>query len=216
MNTTLKLNQIILWTMIVLPFLYLAYLWGQLPEIVPVHWNVKGKADGFGPKISLLFVALLPLFVFGVLRVAQKIDPKQNLKSIRAKMPAIELIVTGFMSAISLFAIYSALKSDSPMSFLILLFGMFFVLLGNYMQTILPNYFIGIRTPWTLQNDLVWKKTHRFTGRLWMLGGALVVLGSLINVSLVTQKFFLPLLLILVLVPIFYSYWIYREMEHST
>ena len=213
MNTTIKMKQVILSVMVALPFLYLTYLWGQLPEIVPIHWNAAGKADGFGGKISLLFIAALPLFIIGILRIAQKIDPKQNLKRIRGKMPTIELIVTGFISAISLYAIFSALRSTSSISFLMLLFGMFFMILGNYMQTIRPNYFIGIRTPWTLQNDEVWKITHRFTGRLWMLGGALIVIFSLVNVGWAASTILLPLLLSMAFIPMLYSYWVYRKID---
>jgi uncharacterized membrane protein len=80
-------------------------------------------------------------------------------------------------------------------------------MLGNYFQTVRPNYFIGIRTPWTLENEQTWKKTHRLGGRLWMAGGILIVFISFIirsnNALAIT---FAIILSVMVIVPIVYSY----------
>ena len=199
--------------MVIIPFVILAVVWTQLPESVPIHWDAAGKADGYGAKSSLLWLAALPLFIVAVFFFIKKVDPKQKLQQMGKKIDALELILTGLMLAIAVFGIYSSVKQESSMPSLAIIFGVFFVLLGNYAQTIQPNYFLGVRTPWTLENDDVWKETHRFAGRLWMLGGGLLVIFSLVNLEWATSQFFLPLALILALAPVFYSYWVYRKVK---
>jgi len=90
---------------------------------------------------------------------------------------------------------------------LIALIGALYAILGNYFQTLKPNYFIGIRTPWTLENEQIWKKTHRLAGRLWIAGGLLtIIISFLINSNLVLVIFFGIITTIIVLVPIVFSY----------
>ena len=90
--------------------------------------------------------------------------------------------------------------------------GLLFIMMGNYFQTVRPNYFVGIRTPWTLENEQVWKKTHRLGGRIWVAGGiSIVLLGLLINSVTAMLICFFGLILIMVLVPVVYSYMEFRK-----
>jgi len=113
------------------------------------------------------------------------------------------------------FILYSAKTQslfgpDSP----IILIGLLFTIIGNYMPSIKPNYFIGIRTPWTLENEMVWTKTHQLAGKLWFPAGLIVILLSLtIRDHQLMHVIFLSITAIIALVPIVYSYIIFKKSQ---
>jgi len=82
---------------------------------------------------------------------------------------------------------------------------------GNYFQTIKPNYFIGIRTPWTLESPEVWKKTHRLGGQIWFVGGLVIAVCSMLIPSVYSMKIVIASFLILALIPVIYSYLYFRD-----
>ncbi len=117
-------------------------------------------------------------------------------------------MLTFFFSLLATYLIYiSNSGSLKNPNLLFCLIGALLAMLGNYFQTVRPNYFIGIRTPWTLESELIWKKTHRLSGRLWMVGGVLITFISLIlnnkNVLAIT---FGIILSVLIIVPVVYSF----------
>lgn len=144
----------------VLPFLYLAFIWNQLPASVPLHWNLSGEADRYGSKNELtLMVALLPLLPYTIMTLAPKMDPKQKLHKMGGKFFSLKLCLTCAMSALTIYILYITKKSSIPNpNFIFLLVGILYAIIGNFLKTVRPNYFIGIKTPWTLENDIIWKK----------------------------------------------------------
>ncbi|WP_111710064.1 SdpI family protein [Lutibacter citreus] len=204
-------------TIVLLPFFYLAYIWNQLPEKVPMHWNIKGEIDRYGEKIELIIIPiLLPLLVYIIFLVVPKIDPKNKLNKMGNKLQTIKILLTTFMSILALFIIYSVKnQSFANQNYIILLIGVLYIILGNYFKTIKANYFIGIRTPWTLENETVWKKTHKLGGKLWFVGGIIVVLTSLILDKDPNVTVFLIITGIITIIPIVYSYIIFKNgIEH--
>lgn len=140
-----------------------------MPQVVPIHWNIKGEIDGYANKgMLLLLPILLPLLVYIIFLIIPMIDPKNKLSQMGNKFQNIKVLVTVFMSVLALFIIYSA-KSQSLTNpnYVILGIGVLFIILGNYFKTIKPNYFLGIRTPWTLEDETVWKETH-MAGIMWL------------------------------------------------
>ena len=130
-----------------------------------------------------------------------------------SKYFSFRLILTIFFSILSVYLIYVTKEGslENP-NILVSLIGLLFIMMGNYFQTVRPNYFVGIRTPWTLENEQVWKKTHRLGGRIWVAGGAIIVLlGLLINSVTAMLICFFGLILIMVLVPVVYSYMDFRK-----
>ncbi len=96
-----------------LPFIYLAYIWNDLPEKVPMHWNIKGEIDRYGDKSELILIPiLLPLLVYVIFLVVPKIDPKNKLNKMGNKLQTIKFLLTTFMSILALFIIYTA-KNES-------------------------------------------------------------------------------------------------------
>lgn len=193
---------------VLLPFIYLAYIWNQLPEKVPVHWNSLGEIDRYGEKIELLLIPiLLPLLVYVIFLIVPRIDPKNKLHQMGNKLQAIKTLMVVLMSVLALFILYSAKhQSFNNPNYMVLLIGVLYIVLGNYFKTIKPNYFIGIRTPWTLENETVWKDTHRLGGKMWFIGGIIVVLSSLMLDHKQNFTLFLIITTILALVPVVYSY----------
>ena len=198
---------------VLLPFLYLAYIWNQLPEKVPVHWNVKGEIDRYGDKIELMLIPiLLPLLIYVIFLVVPRIDPKKKLNKMGNKLQTLKVLMTTFMSILALFIIYSAKnQSFDNSNYLVISIGILYIILGNYFKTIKANYFIGIRTPWTLESESVWKETHKLGGKLWFIGGIIVVISSFILEKQLNFRVFLIITTIIAIVPIVYSYLLFRK-----
>lgn len=198
---------------VLLPFIYLAYIWNELPSKVPMHWNIKGEIDRYGDKTELLIIPfLLPLLVYLIFLVVPKIDPKNKLNKMGGKLQTIKFLLTTFMSILALFIIYTAKnQSFTNPNYIVLIIGVLFIILGNYFKTIKPNYFIGIRTPWTLENETVWKKTHKLGGKMWFIGGILIVILSLILSKSLNFTIFMIITGVITIIPIAYSYLIYKN-----
>ena len=192
-----------------MPFIYLATIYNSLPQEVPIHFNWKGEADDWADKTMLfLLPAGLCLFIYFLMLIVPAIDPKKKIQQMGSKYFDLRLILTIFISILSLYLLYVTKEGsiENP-NIMVSLIGFLFLLLGNYFQTVRPNYFVGIRTPWTLENEQVWKKTHSLGGKIWVAGGVCIVfLGFLVNNITVMLIVFFSLVLIMIMIPIIYSY----------
>jgi uncharacterized membrane protein len=187
----------------------------RLPDKVPVHWNAAGEIDGWGSAFQgaflfpLMMAAILILLVF-----LPKVDPKKKNYSRMSKPYTIIVLVTMlFFMLIHFGSLGTALGYfNSFPSFIQLGVGALFVIIGNYMGKLKHNYFAGIKTPWTLANEQVWYKTHRMAGPLWVIGGLIFMAASFLpsQFLIVTVMIVIAVLLI---VPIGYSYWIFKRLN---
>jgi uncharacterized membrane protein len=157
------------------------WLYGALPNAVPIHWNAAGHADGFMAKPWGAFV--LPLTTLGtylLLRVLPAVSPKGfRMDSFIGVYNVIVVAVVGFLLAITIASLLAA--SGVPLATRRLIplgLGVLIVILGNYMGKLKKNFFVGIRTPWTLANDEVWARTHRFGGKLFVAAGIASMIGA--------------------------------------
>jgi uncharacterized membrane protein len=206
-------KEIPLIVIVLLPFIYLAYIWNQLPEKVPIHWNIRGEIDRYGEKIELLLIPfLLPFLMYIIFLVIPKIDPKNKLNKMGKKLKTLKVLMTTFMSILALFIIYSIKNQNfTNPNYIVFFIGVLYIILGNYFKTIKANYFIGIRTPWTLENESVWKETHKLSGKMWFVGGIIVVLSSLILDKQPNFTLFLIITGIITIIPIVYSCILFRK-----
>jgi len=215
MNKLIK--EVILWVIILLPIIYLWRMWGELPQSVPTHFNIKGEADDWSDRTFLIYIpCMLGICIYLLFLIIPKIDPKNKIGQMGDKFYMIRFITTVFICALSLYVLNLSKTGDvQGTNFIMLLTGAFFAGLGNYMQTVRPNYFVGIRTPWTLENEEVWKSTHKLGGKLWMAGGLLiVVLSLLIHNQRLLQSMFLGIVLgVMAIVPIVYSYMEFKRIK---
>lgn len=196
---------------ILLPMLIGLLIWDKLPHQIATHWGADGSADGFSGKAFAVFVIpLIFLLLQWICVFFTKLD-KQNreqspkvISMVLWIIPLISLLVCSFTYAI---ALGSEVRIDL---FVRILLGLMFLLLGNYMPKCKQNNTIGIKVPWTLHNEENWYHTHRFAGRLWVCGGILLI--ATLFVPLMTfVGFFIPIILILALAPMLYSYLYYRK-----
>lgn len=202
---------------VLLPFIYLAYVWNDLPERVPMHYNIKGEIDRYGDKSELLIIPfIMPVLIYIIFLVVPKIDPKNKLQQMGNKFQTIKVLLTTFMSVLALYIIYSTKNASlSNPNYILFFIGALYVILGNYFKTIKANYFIGIKTPWTLENETVWKDTHKLGGKLWFAGGLIIILGCLILNPKTNFIFFMTITLIISVIPVVYSYKRFKQVSQA-
>lgn len=200
-----------------LPGIAALLVYNRLPEQLATHFNFNGQADGYMPKLSgVLLLSLIGGAVPILFKVISKIDPKRdNYAKFQRAFEAIRLIATLFFSGIGLLTILYNLGYDTMrFSFVSAGLGVLFIVMGNYMGQIRANYTLGIRTPWTLANEHVWRQTHRFAGPLWVVCGLLLVAGAFFSGKWV-PVFQLISIAVMVIVPLVYSFLLYRKIQKS-
>jgi uncharacterized membrane protein len=196
-------------------FALVALLYGRMPQVVPTHWNVHGVADGFMPKPLGPFV--LPLLAAGtlalliVLRVA---SPKGwSVERFARTYGVLTAVISGFLLVLT--ALTSAAAIGLPVDVALvtcLATGVLLVVLGNYMGKLRRNFFIGIRTPWTLANPEVGYRTHRLGGKLFVAAGVITLGAALTGYGIQTL---LVTVISTSLVAVVYSYRVYRAVEQE-
>lgn len=207
MKTIMKEFSILV--LLLIPYVYLATIWSSLPETVPTHFGISGEADDWHHKTFLLYMpGAILIGIYLLFLVLPKIDPKKKIEQMGNNYFTFRFILFLFLALLNVYVLNKTQdgKLESPNMMLALLGG-FFAAMGNYFQTIRPNYFMGLRTPWTLESETVWKKTHRLGGRLWMAGGILIILLSfIISNNLVFAITFGSIIAVMVTVPVVFSY----------
>lgn len=162
---------------ILLPMIWGLIIWKQLPNQISIHFNLAGQANNFQSKPLAVFglpLFLLLVHLFVIFVTAR--DPKNQ--TMNKKMGKVIYWLTPIVSVSVFYLIYSkALGSTTNPSIVVsALLGLIFVMMGNYMPKLKVNHTVGIRLPWTLQSEDNWHKTHRLAGKLWVLGGLILLL----------------------------------------
>jgi uncharacterized membrane protein len=210
---TTKSTSIIALVLIALALLAGAILWNQLPDQMASHWNVNDQVDGTMPKFWGVF--MMPLITLGMLAlflVLPNIDPlKANIAQFRESFNLFIVLIVAFMLYIhGLTLAWSLGYQDFKMSAAMLPFmGVLFIAIGFMLRKAKRNFFIGIRTPWTLSSDSVWDKIHQLGSVLFMASGAFTIIGGFFGGMTAFWLMFVPLIgssLFLVI----YSYVLYR------
>jgi len=201
--------------MILILFVAGFYFYSVFPEQVPVHWNAQGVVDNYGSKFVGAFLApLLAVGVYLLFVALPLIDPKKDrYKDFSKTYHLFKNLILMYLVYIFFISSLNAVGVNIPVEFAIPVgVGVLFVLLGNYMGKIKPNWFMGIRTPWTLSSEDVWNKTHRFGGKVFVVGG--LVIASLGFWPVFMR---IPVLMIVVLavviLTVIYSYIVYKKKK---
>ena len=193
-----------------LPILAGLLLWDQLPEQLPIHWNINGEVDRWGSKPAVVLgMPVLLMALNWICAFVSAQDPKR--KNFSPKTLALILwICPGLSLFIAAFTYTSALEHPLNMEILLpLVIGLLFCAIGNLLPKCRQSYTLGIRLPWTLASEENWNKTHRFAGKLWVLAGLLIMVTSFLGIL-----WLLPGVLILALgATTLYSWLYYRKHE---
>ena len=206
----------ILWIILLIPITVLAVMWSKMPERVPLHWNLYGEIDRWGDRSTLIYFNLgFPLFTYVLLLLIPRFDPKKKIRLMGPKFDQLRMIIQLICTGVLIMVTYASASAELVSTrLLFMVLGLSLLLLGNFLKTVKPNFFIGIRTPWTLLNDQVWEQTHRFGGYLWFGGGLLLIFLNLIALNpFLTWVSSLVVLSVMVVIPIIYSFILYRKTK---
>lgn len=211
-NERLMLN--LMWAFIGLSFIVTWVAFNSLPALIPMHWNIHGEIDSWYPKFPWAF--LLPVMgvvIAALVTVLPKIDPRrENYEKFRIQFIYIRLSLVIFFVIMQMVILASSLganflRVDTVVKFMV---GILFVVLGNVMPKIKNNFFVGIKTPWTLTNNTVWAKTHRHGGFVWFIIGMLMSVLAFIPGTRSAAAYFI-LVAIAAIEPIVYSWLQYKR-----
>lgn len=189
----------------------------KLPPTVVTHWNLSGTPDGYSSRFWALAIIPVVMVVMTIIfNVLPKIDPRhENYAKFLSSYWLIANAVIVFLLVAHGLVIAAgmgfAVKIDRLMPLGI---GLMFVFLGNYITRVEPNWFIGIRTPWTLSSDTVWRRTHRTGGLLMVLGGLVLAISAFMPRPVFLVLFVVTALLVGV-IPIVQSYILWKREQHG-
>lgn len=197
-----------------LPILLGVLLWSKLPDLVPMHWGINGEVDGWESKTRAVF--FMPCFCAAMqlfLLVMTSIDPRKKAIHRKPMMVVIWLIpVLSLVMNVAVYLIALGFKVNMVEIILILL-GVFFVLIGNYMPKLKKNYTVGIKVPWALNSEENWIRTHRFGGKVYVVTGIVCIISGLL-VNLIGENVTFVVIMVVIFGGSFltmgYSYWLYK------
>jgi uncharacterized membrane protein len=199
-----------------IPFIYAAYLYPSLPEIIPTHFNIKGEADGFGGKDSIYLgpsiMGVVSLFTYFFLTYIKKIDPKRSEQMEDGLFQKFGFFTVLFLTALSMVILYTTTHQGISIEKLLFpMMGLAFAGMGLYMPKIKQNYFAGFKLPWTLDNEDNWNATHKIAGKVWLYGGVIQFFAGLVFSSVASFVIFFIAMVVMVLVPTIYSYRMFKN-----
>ncbi len=211
------------WTITVLAFLGQGYVYlfrhDLIPvDPVPIHWDIYGKADGFVPREDLFwYLMLTPLVMLGFILltyVLPWLSPKHFEVDLNRRLYFyVMFLVVLMMGAMGGVITLIYLRPETNfLRWFLAVFSVFFILLGNVLGKIPRNFWIGVRTPWTLANQTVWVKTHRLSAWLFVTLGILGLLAAFADLPFWV---FIVLIASSALIPVIYSLVLYKQLQAS-
>lgn len=213
----MKISKIITLTIILLSFLVGFYFYSQMPERMASHWNIRGEVDDYLPKFwGLFLMPIISLVMFLLFLFIPQIDPlKANIKKFRKYFDVFVMLIILFLFYIYLLSILWNIGWRFDIGRLMVpALGLLFYYCGILVENAKMNWFIGIRTPWTMSNEKVWEKTHKVGGKLFKIAGVIAFLGVFLP-AYAFSLVFIPVFCVTIYTVI-YSYLEYKkEKKHE-
>lgn len=187
-------------------------VFSSLPEQIPAHWNVHGTVDRFAPKLTVFIFPGIIFLITILFQFMRRTDPNSdNYDKFQREYHRYTFVIGLVFFAVQIMTIAAAFRMDFNVNLIFCLgIGSLFIFIGNLLPKTKHNYFIGIRTPWTLADEQNWFRTHRLAGKIWVLGGLIVALAALAPESFQVPVF-LTILAVMVVTPFVYSYTEFRK-----
>lgn len=196
--------------LLLIPFIIGFLVYKDMPDMMPSHFNLEGVPDEYKPKVFVLFGLpgiILGIYIFSY--VITNLDPRRKYQGEKA-MSAVLLIIPIISIVTTVLSIFSVQGKKADVNFwLPMIMFIMFIFIGNYLPKTKRNYTVGIKLPWTLDSDYVWDKTHKFGGKVLVIGGIIGLVTSLLGGPGIIQ---MVLLFVVILIPIFYSFYVYKTM----
>ncbi|MCR4400410.1 MAG: SdpI family protein [Syntrophomonadaceae bacterium] len=192
-------------------------LWAHphLPEQVPSHWNLRGEVDAYAPRaFGAFFIPGMALGLYVLMLVLPLVDPRRdNYPRFAGAYRLLRWGLVLFMAGLYGITLASALGAAVDVGLAVKAgVALLFLLIGNVMGQFRHNYFVGIRTPWTLASEEVWQRTHRAAGRLWVAGSLVCLATAPVRAGWGAWVFFAAIL-VMAVGPIVHSYLLYRALH---
>lgn len=197
--------------LIFLTGLYSLWVYPYLPPQIPTHWNLRGEIDGWMPKgAAILFLLGVMGAMLALMLGAQRLSPRRfDIAAFRNTFNYLMVLVIGLFGFIGFVMLQAALHPDMDSGRLIIGGVMlFFTLMSNSMGKVRRNFWMGVRTPWTMASETVWIATHRLAARLWFVTGLFCTLALWLGAPVAP---IFGLFMAALFVPIFYSFWLYKR-----
>jgi uncharacterized membrane protein len=178
-----KRSIAVMWLLALVPLILVAVLYSRLPDQVPMHWGIDGTVDRYGSKNELWLMGALAPGLALLFQFLPRLDPKKrSYEKFQRYYDIFAILFTGFLAVVMglvLVEVFSpgTISMGRVISALV---GLLFLFLGNIMGKVKPNFFMGIRTPWTISDPDVWNRTHRLGGALFFLTGLATVISALL------------------------------------
>ena len=199
--------------LIILALIIGIQLYPSLPEQIPTHWNSQGEVDGFSSKaFGVFFFPILTLGIYLLMTFLPLIDPlKKNYEKFIGVYFWLKVVLVAFF--LSLYAFSLAVASGLNLNinyFIIPAVSILFILIGTFLPKLKKNWFVGIRTPWTIHSEKVWDSTHKFSGKVFIGVGIISLLSLFFPyhsfVILITSA------LLAAILSFVYSYFAFRKI----
>lgn len=204
-------------TLVALMFIAGVVLYPSLPNMIPTHWGFEGQPNQWSsktwgtwiiPTMSFVFLILFPLL--------PKLDPKrENYKNFKKSWDVIQtslVAMMAYMYAVTMYVTFYPEYNNLVGRAVMIGIGILFVVLGNVMGKVRQNYFVGLKTPWTLEDPGVWQKSQRFAGWMFVFAGLVFIIEA-ITWFAVMYVFFV-VIAATVIAPIVYSYLLSRKKKN--
>lgn len=159
------------------------FYYPQLPEKMATHWNARGEANGFSSRLwGAWLMPLIMALIWLILRAIPHIDPrKANYEKFSGMYDALVILILAFMLLMHVVVLMAASGTRVQMERVMMpAVGVFIAVMGFLIPKAHPNWFVGIRTPWTLTSDLSWERTHKIGGTLFVILGILMIVSAFI------------------------------------
>lgn len=203
--------------LIVLSFAISLYVYPMLPESVASHWGFDGEVNGYLPAVwGAFLMPVLSVILFLIFLAIPMLDPlSENIKAFKKDYDRFIFVMVLFLFLVHIQTLLWNLGTRISFNLTMpVLFGGLFFYIGHLLGKVKRNWFIGIRTPWTMSNDVVWEKTHRFGGWLFKAIGILAVLSILLPAG--AMIIVIALIIAAVIAIIVYSYLAYRDLMRGS
>lgn len=216
----MKLKHLFAGIFVLLPFAYAAWVYPSLPPTIPIHFNMEGKADGWGSRESIFIgpaiLGFVSFFVYILMINIRKIDPKRYEGADDKVYAQYGLFLVAFLSVLSLVIILSAVNQDIPVEKLIFgIMGFAFAIMGIFMPRLKQNYIAGYRLPWTLEDEKNWQSTHSLAGKYWLYGGLLQSITAILLQGKWIFITFMLILAVMVIAPLIHSFTFFKRQKKA-
>ncbi len=195
---------------VLLPVLAGLIIWDKLPETMTTHFGVGGEADGYASKLfAVVGVPLILLVLHLFCLFITSLDPKAKNQNKKIAYLVLWLVPIISIATMTMLYTYNVGIATSPEVYTLVFVGALFLILGNWLPKTRQNYAVGIKVPWTLDNELNWEKTHRLAGYLWMIGGIIMIIMGITTKA--PEIVVIVSIFIVVVIPILYSYYLHAK-----